>query len=97
MARDRSHRNPRRRTGMRTVASALRRTGFAAMLACLSPLAMPPAASAQASEIRYIVNKEAITSYDIQRRAAFLRLQNKRGNLQQMAAEEMIDQTVRNA
>ncbi len=82
---------------MRTVASALRRTGFAAMLACLSPLAMPPAASAQASEIRYIVNKEAITSYDIQRRAAFLRLQNKRGNLQQMAAEEMIDQTVRNA
>lgn len=82
---------------MRTVASALRRTGFAAMLACLSPLAMPPAASAQASEIRYIVNKEAITSYDIQRRAAFLRLQNKRGDLQKMAAEEMIDQTVRNA
>ena len=81
---------------MRTVASALRRAGFAAMLACLSPLAMPHA-TAQASEIRYIVNKEAITTYDIQRRAAFLRLQNKRGNLQQIAAEEMIDQTVRNA
>jgi len=81
---------------MRTVASALRRTGFAAAMACLLPLAVPHAA-AQASEIRYIVNKEAITSYDIQRRAAFLRLQNKRGNLQQMAAEEMIDQTVRNA
>ncbi len=81
---------------MRTVASALRRAGFAAMLACLSPLAMPHA-TAQASEIRYIVNKEAITTYDIQRRAAFLRLQNKRGNLQQIAAEEMIDQVVRNA
>ncbi len=81
---------------MKTVASALRRAGFAAMLACLSPLAMPHA-TAQASEIRYIVNKEAITSYDIQRRAAFLRLQNKRGNLQQIAAEEMIDQVVRNA
>ncbi|RIK88718.1 MAG: molecular chaperone SurA [Hyphomicrobiales bacterium] len=81
---------------MKSVASALRRTGFAAMLACLSPLAMPPAA-VQASEIRYIVNNEAITSYDIQRRAAFLRLQNKRGNLQQFAAEEMIDQVVRNA
>ena len=81
---------------MKTVASALRRAGFAAMLACLSPLAMPHA-TAQASEIRYIVNKEAITSYDIQRRAAFLRLQNRRGNLQQMAAEEMIDQVVRNA
>ena len=82
---------------MRTVASALRRTGFAAMLACLSPLAMQSGALAQASEIRYVVNKEAITSYDIQRRAAFLRIQNKRGNLQQIAAEEMIDQAVRNA
>ncbi|HRP78920.1 MAG TPA: peptidylprolyl isomerase [Aquamicrobium sp.] len=81
---------------MRTGASALRRAGFAAMLACLSPIALPPA-PAQASEIRYIVNKEAITSYDIQRRAAFLRLQNKRGNLQSMAAEEMINQAVRNA
>ena len=83
---------------MRTGASALRRAGFAAMLACLSPLMLAPApAQAQTSEIRYVVNNEAITSYDIQRRAAFLRLQNKRGNLQAMAAEEMIDQAVRNA
>ena len=82
---------------MKTGASALRRAGFAAMLACLSPLPMLMPTAAQASEIRYVVNKEAITSYDIQRRAAFLRLQNKRGNLQAMAAEEMIDQTVRNA
>ena len=79
---------------MKTGASALRRAGFAAMLACLSPI-MLPQVPAQASEIRYIVNKEAITSYDIQKRAAFLRLQNKRGNLQAMAAEEMIDQAVR--
>lgn len=83
---------------MKTVASALRRTGLAMMLACLSPLVLPQApAAAQASEIRYIVNNVPITSYDIQRRAAFLRLQNKRGNLQQLAAEEMVDQTVRNA
>ena len=83
---------------MRTVASALRRTGFAAMLACLPLLASAPSqAIAQTSEIRYIVNNEAITSYDIQRRAAFLRLQNKRGNLQQIAADEMIDQAIRNA
>lgn len=81
---------------MRTGATALRRAGFAAMLACLSPVIAAPIA-AQASEIRYVVNKEAITSYDIQKRAAFLRLQNKRGNLQAMAAEEMIDQAVRNA
>lgn len=83
---------------MKTVASALRRAGFAAMLACLSPLALSlPQAAAQASEIRYVVNNVPITSYDIQRRAAFLRLQNQRGNLQQAAAEEMIDQTVRAA
>mgnify|MGYP001294650494 CR=1 FL=1 len=81
---------------MRTVASALCRAGFAAMLACLAPLAVAPA-SAQASEIKYIVNNQAVTSYDIQRRAAFLRLQNRRGNLQQLAAEEMIDQAVRTA
>ena len=60
---------------MKTVASALRRTGLAAMLACLTPLALPMApAAAQASEIRYIVNNEPVTSYDIQRRSAFLRL-----------------------
>lgn len=83
---------------MKTVASALRRTGFAAMLACLLPLSTPLSeAFAQASEIRYIVNNVPVTSYDIQRRAAFLRLQNRRGNLQQLAAEDMIDQTVRNA
>src|SRR5690606_18779314 len=54
-------------------------------------------ASAQSSEIRYIVNNEAVTSYDIQRRAAFLRLQNRRGNVQELATQEMIDQAVRNA
>jgi len=52
-------------------------------------------APAQASEIRYVVNNEAVTSYDIQRRAAFLRIQNRRGNLQQIAAEEMIEQALR--
>lgn len=52
---------------------------------------------AHASEIRYVVNNIPVTSYDIQRRAAFLKLQNRRGNLQQLAAEEMIDQAVRGA
>lgn len=55
------------------------------------------AASAQSSEIRYVVNNEAVTSYDVQRRAAFLRLQNRRGNVQELATQEMIDQAVRNA
>lgn len=68
----------------------------AALLAVPAVLLLAPA-PAQASEIKYIVNNQAITTYDIQRRAAFLRLQNRRGNLQQMAAEEMIDQAVRAA
>lgn len=47
---------------------------------------------AQASEIKYVVNGKAVTSYDIQRRAAFLKLQRKKGNLNAMASEEMVNQ-----
>lgn len=47
---------------------------------------------AQASEIKYVVNGQAVTSYDIQRRVAFLKLQRKRGNLAATAAEEMVNQ-----
>jgi peptidyl-prolyl cis-trans isomerase SurA len=52
-------------------------------------------APAQASEIRVVVNNVPITSYDIQRRAAFLRLQQQGGNTQQRAMDEMIDQALR--
>lgn len=77
--------------------SVLRRCALALMLVGVTaPLALAPE-PASASEIRYVVNNQAVTSYDIQRRAAFLRLQNRRGNLQQLAAEEMIDQAVRGA
>lgn len=50
---------------------------------------------AQASEIRYIVNNLPITSYDIARRAAFLRLQRRKGASNSMAADEMVDQALR--
>ncbi len=77
-------------TRLRTI---LRSSALAFFLAGASlPLAIP---AAQASEIRYIVNNVPVTSYDIQKRAAFLKLQNRRGNLQQMATEEMINQAVR--
>ncbi len=58
--------------------------------------ALPGAVSAQASEIRYVVNNTPVTSYDIQRRAAFLQLQ-RRGGGQQAAADELIDQALRHA
>lgn len=56
--------------------------------------ALPNVAFAQASEVRYIVDNTPITSYEIQRRAAFLQLQ-RRGGGQQAAAEELIEQALR--
>lgn len=80
---------------MTTFGSILRRSALALALALVAaPLAGAPV---QASEIKYVVNNQAVTSYDIQRRAAFLRLQNRGGNVQQLAAEELIDQAVRTA
>ncbi|TGW07458.1 peptidylprolyl isomerase, partial [Mesorhizobium sp. M2D.F.Ca.ET.145.01.1.1] len=65
--------------------------GFALLVAAtsLSMTVMTPPAFA--SEIKYVVNDIAITSGDIAHRAAFLKLQHKKGD----AAQEMIDQTLR--
>ena len=52
-------------------------------------------APAAASEIKVIVNRIPITTYDIQRRAAFMKLQRRKGNLNELAEEEMIDQALR--
>jgi len=49
---------------------------------------------AQANEIKVVVNNVPITSYDIDRRMAFLRLQHKGGGREQ-ALQDMIDQTLR--
>jgi peptidyl-prolyl cis-trans isomerase SurA len=54
------------------------------------PLVVPQVA--QASEVKVIVNNIPITNYDIQRRAAFLRLQHKSPA---DAKQDMIDQTLR--
>jgi peptidyl-prolyl cis-trans isomerase SurA len=53
-----------------------------------SVLVSPPA---YASTIKYIVNDVPITTGDIQHRAAFLRLQHRKGD----AANEMIEQTLK--
>ncbi|MCX8569466.1 MULTISPECIES: peptidylprolyl isomerase [Hyphomicrobiales] len=67
--------------------------GFALLVAATSVSTTVYAPPAFASEIKYIVNDVPVTSYDIQRRAAFLKLQKRKGN----AGEEMIDQTLRQA
>lgn len=64
--------------------------GFAMLMAVASlPLAMP---SAFASEIKYIVNNMPITSGDIKHRAAFFRLQHKKGG---DAGQEMVEQALK--
>lgn len=73
--------------------------GWTAMLAVLVT-AVPATGfvtSSYASEIKYIVNGVPVTTYDIQRRTAFLKLQRRKGNLAKEAADEMIDQTLRSA
>ena len=66
--------------------------GMAALIATAtvpaSVLVSPPA---YASTIKYIVNDVPITTGDIQHRAAFLRLQRRKGD----AANEMIEQTLK--
>ncbi|RWC30801.1 MAG: peptidylprolyl isomerase [Mesorhizobium sp.] len=67
--------------------------GFALLVAAASvPLTVmtPPAF---ASEIKYVVNDIPVTTGDIAHRAAFLKLQRKKGD----AGQEMIDQTLRMA
>lgn len=65
---------------------------IAASPASMVLLTTPAAAQ---SEIKVIVNKTPITSYDIQRRVAFLKLQRRGGNLNEEAQTQMVDQTLR--
>lgn len=50
---------------------------------------------AQASEIRVIVNDEVVTSYDIARRTAFLRLQQRGGDVRALATDELIEEALK--
>lgn len=70
-------------------------TSFAVLVALGSVSVLTTALPAAASEIKYVVNNVPVTSYDIQRRAAFLKLQHRTGNLNKLAADEMIEQTLR--
>ena len=50
---------------------------------------------AQASDIKVVVNDQAVTSYDIARRKAFLQLQRRKGNLTELATEELIEEALK--
>ena len=53
--------------------------------------------SAEASDIKITVNKVPITSLDISHRVACLKLQRKKGNLNSIATEELIDEALKRA
>lgn len=57
-----------------------------------APAVLP---TAMAADVRYVVNERPITNYDISRRVALLRLMQRNGDLNQIAADEMINQTLR--
>jgi len=65
--------------------------GFALLVAATSVSVVALTPPAFASQIKYVVNNVPITTGDIAHRAAFLRLQHKKGD----AAQEMIEQTLR--
>ncbi|QPC93891.1 peptidylprolyl isomerase [Mesorhizobium sp. INR15] len=65
--------------------------GFALLVAATSVSFTVMTPPAFASEIKYVINDIPLTSGDIAHRAAFLKLQHKKGD----AAQEMIDQTLR--
>ncbi len=69
-------------------------SGFALALGVAAAMSTLHAGVADASEIKYVVNNIPITSYDIQRRAAFFKIQRRNGGAKE-AANEMIDQAIR--
>ncbi|MBO6719309.1 MAG: peptidylprolyl isomerase [Rhizobiaceae bacterium] len=77
--------------------TSIRKSLSGAILAVVVALAAQVAttAPALAAEVKYVVNSEPITTIDIQRRVALLRLMQRGGNLNQVAADEMINQALR--
>lgn len=79
---------------MKPLIKGLIAAGLTALLS-IAPVALGGIGAAQASEIKYVVNNDAVTSYDIQKRMAFLKLQHRQGVSQKMAADDMIEQTLK--
>ncbi|WP_297323222.1 peptidylprolyl isomerase [uncultured Bartonella sp.] len=55
----------------------------------------PQAQGTAQTAVAVIVNGNAITNYDIQRRAAFLKLQRKTGNLNAQAKDELVEEMLK--
>lgn len=65
-----------------------------AFTAAVGPALLPAPAQAQQSEVRAVVNREAVTSYQMQQRAAWLRIQ-RRDASNAAVLNELIDDTLK--
>jgi SurA N-terminal domain. len=74
--------------------TATRRLALAAAVLAASVVVQPVAQQAQAAEISAVVNKTAITSTDVAKRAAFLRLQRQKADTKS-AREAMVDEILK--
>ena len=73
-----------------------RLTGLLLAVAVALPFSFAGTSAVRAaSEIKIIVNNQAITSVDIARRVAFLKLQRAGGNLGQKAREQLTDEALK--
>ncbi|WP_343313970.1 peptidylprolyl isomerase [Brucella sp. BE17] len=65
-------------------------------LTALGAVALPnPAHATGEAEVKVIVSGNAITNGDIRKRAAFLKLQRKGGNINQLARQELTDEMLK--
>lgn len=81
---------------MKPASNLVKAAGMAVVLA-IAPMAIAaPFSAAQASEIRYIVNDNAVTTFDIQRRTALNKLFRQKGGAEK-AADDMVEQTLKSA
>ncbi|QRM54879.1 peptidylprolyl isomerase [Sinorhizobium sp. BG8] len=70
---------------------------LSAALAVAATISVPATSAHAANGIEVVVNNTAITSGDISRRVAFLKLQRTKGNLREIAREQLIDEVLKRA
>ncbi|WP_371109331.1 peptidylprolyl isomerase [Rhizobium sp. RCC_161_2] len=71
---------------------------FGAAALIMATFAMPSSDVAfAASEVKVVVNNSVITSGDIAKRVNFLKLQHQKGDLNKLAQEQLVDETLKRA
>ncbi|ACM26054.1 peptidylprolyl isomerase [Agrobacterium rhizogenes] len=71
---------------------------FGAAALIMATFAMPSSDVAfAASEVKVVVNNSVITSGDIAKRINFLKLQHQKGDLNKLAQEQLVDETLKRA